>query len=183
MNAKYKISGDKGRKQLDFEPSDLVWLHLRKERLSNLRKFKLMPRADGPFKVLKKINQNAYKLDLLVDFWVSPTFNIVDLKPYLEEGDELELWMTQMQEGKDDEDINNSNTFTPTHNQISGLITRARADQLNYQVTPFLAFYSSYLDNGNVRSLLLLRNDGQEGCRVGVSVAKAQHPWTVVVRL
>jgi hypothetical protein len=30
MNAKYKISGDKGRKQLDFAPSDLVWLHLRK---------------------------------------------------------------------------------------------------------------------------------------------------------
>jgi hypothetical protein len=28
MNAKYKISGDKGRKQLDFAPGDLVWLHL-----------------------------------------------------------------------------------------------------------------------------------------------------------
>jgi hypothetical protein len=31
MNAKYKISGDKGRKQLGFAPSDLVWLYLRKE--------------------------------------------------------------------------------------------------------------------------------------------------------
>jgi hypothetical protein len=28
MNVKYKISGDKGRKQLDFEPGDLVLLHL-----------------------------------------------------------------------------------------------------------------------------------------------------------
>jgi hypothetical protein len=56
MNAKYKISGDKGRKQLYFEPGDLVWLHLRKERFPNLRKTKLMPRADGLFKVLKKIN-------------------------------------------------------------------------------------------------------------------------------
>jgi hypothetical protein len=36
MNAKYKLSGDKGRKQLDFTPSDLVWLHLRKERFPNL---------------------------------------------------------------------------------------------------------------------------------------------------
>jgi hypothetical protein len=30
MNAKHKISGDKGRKQLDFTPGDLVSLHLRK---------------------------------------------------------------------------------------------------------------------------------------------------------
>jgi hypothetical protein len=82
-NAKYKISGDKGRKQLDFEPGDLVWLHLRKERFPDLRKSKLMPRVDGPFKVLEKINENAYKLDLPADFRVSLTFNIADLKPYL----------------------------------------------------------------------------------------------------
>jgi hypothetical protein len=98
MNAKYKISGDKGRKQLDFEPGDLVWLHLGKERFPNLRKSKLMPRADGPFKVLEKLNENAYKLDLPADFGVSPTFNIADLKSYLGEEHELELRMTQMQE-------------------------------------------------------------------------------------
>jgi hypothetical protein len=40
-----------------------------------------MPRADGPFKVLEKINENAYKLDLPIYFGVSPTFNIADLKP------------------------------------------------------------------------------------------------------
>jgi hypothetical protein len=98
MNAKYKISGDKGRKQLDFEPCHLVWLHLTKERFPDLRKSKLMPRADGPFKVLEKINDNAYKLDLPVDFGVSPTFNITDLNPYLGEEDELESRTTQMQE-------------------------------------------------------------------------------------
>jgi hypothetical protein len=166
MNAKYKISGDKGRKQLDFEPGDLVWLHLRKERFPNLRKYKLMIWADGPFKVLEKINENAYKLDLPTDFGVSPTFNIADLKPYLGEEDELESRTTQMQEGEDDVDINTSDTSTPTHNQISGLITRARAHQLNNQVSSFLASYSSYLDNGNMCSILLLRNDGQEGNRV-----------------
>jgi hypothetical protein len=59
-------------------------------------------------------------------------------------------------------DINTSDTCTPTHNQISGLITRARVRQLNNQVSSFLASYSFYLDNGNVYCVLLLRNDGQE---------------------
>jgi hypothetical protein len=147
---------------LDFEPGDLVWLHLRKEWFPGLRNSKLMPRADGPFKVLEKINENAYKLDLPADFGVSPIFNIADLKPYLGEEDELESRTTQMQEGEDDSDINTSDTSTPTHNQISGLITRARARQLNNQVFSFLASYSSYLDNGNMCSILLLRNDRQE---------------------
>jgi hypothetical protein len=128
-----------------------------------LRKSKLMPRADGLFKILEKINENAYKLDLPTDFGVSPTFNIVDLKPYMGEEDGLESRTTQMQEGEDDEDINTSDTSTPTHKQISGPIIRARVCQLNYQVTSFLASYSSYLDNGNVCSLFLLRNNGQEG--------------------
>jgi hypothetical protein len=66
-------------------------------------------------------------------------------------------------------DINTSDTSIPTHNQISGLVTRARAHQLNNQVSSFLASYSSYLDNGNVYSVLLLRNDGQE--RNGVAFA------------
>jgi hypothetical protein len=67
-------------------------------------------------------------------------------------------------------DINTSDTSTPTQNQISGLITRARARQLNNQVSSFLA-YSSYLDNGNMCYVLLLRNDGQE--QNGVAFASA----------
>jgi hypothetical protein len=105
---------------LDFEPGDLVWLHLRKERFPDLRKSKLMPRADGPFKVLKKINENAYKHDLPADFGVSPTFNIADLRPYLGEEDELESRTTQMQEGEDDVDINTSDTSTPFWSDYSG---------------------------------------------------------------
>jgi hypothetical protein len=66
---------------------------LRKEHFPDLRKSKLMPRTDGPFKVLEKINKNAYKLDLPANFGVSPTFNIADLKPYLGEEDEFESRM------------------------------------------------------------------------------------------
>jgi hypothetical protein len=50
MNFKYKLAGDKGRKQLIFEHGELVWLHLRKDRFPALKNSKLMPRADGPFK-------------------------------------------------------------------------------------------------------------------------------------
>jgi len=33
---------------------------------SSKRKNKLMPRAKGPFEVLKKINDDVYKVDLLI---------------------------------------------------------------------------------------------------------------------
>ncbi|KAB8087102.1 hypothetical protein EE612_010945, partial [Oryza sativa] len=29
--ASNRLAGDKGRRELNFEPGDLVWLHLRKE--------------------------------------------------------------------------------------------------------------------------------------------------------
>ena len=105
INEKYRITGSKGRKKIKLEPGDLVWLHLRKDRFLELRKSKLMPRAAGPYKIIEKINDNAYKLELPPEFGVSPTFNIADLKPYLGEEDELESRMTQFQEGEDDEDI------------------------------------------------------------------------------
>jgi hypothetical protein len=79
MNEKYRIAASKGRKEVKLESSDLVWLHLRKERFPVLRKSKLMSRAAGPFKILAKINDKAYKLELPPEFRVSPSFNISDL--------------------------------------------------------------------------------------------------------
>ncbi|XP_074278621.1 uncharacterized protein LOC141602215 [Silene latifolia] len=63
-NAKYKEKANKHRKQPVFKEGDLVWLHLRKERFPSKRKNKLMPRADGPFKILECYGSNAYKLEL-----------------------------------------------------------------------------------------------------------------------
>jgi hypothetical protein len=125
MNAKYKLAGGKGKKNVMFESGDLVWLHLRNDRFPDLVKSKLLPRADGSFKVLENINDNAYKLELPTDFGVSPTLNIADLKPYLGVEDELELRTTQMQEGEDDEDI--SSIDTTTHAAQHGPMTIARA--------------------------------------------------------
>jgi hypothetical protein len=79
MNEKYYIAASKGRKEVKLKSGDLVWLHLRKERFPELRKSKLMSHAAGPFKILAKINDNAYNLELPPEFGISPSFNISDL--------------------------------------------------------------------------------------------------------
>jgi hypothetical protein len=79
INEKYRIANSKGRNEVKLEPGDLVWLHLRKGRFLDLRKSKPMSCADGPFKILEKINDNPYNLELPPVFGVSPTFNISDL--------------------------------------------------------------------------------------------------------
>jgi hypothetical protein len=104
MNEKYRVAGSEGRKELKLDPGDLVWLHLRKERFPETLKSKLITRAAGPYKIIDKINDNAYKLELPPEFGVNPTFNIADLTPYLG-GDELESRTTLFQEGEDDDDI------------------------------------------------------------------------------
>ena len=149
-NAKNQVAGSKGRKLVTFEPGDTVWLHLRKDRFPTLRRSKLMPRAAGPFKVLTKINDNAYILDLPVEFGVSTSFNVADLKPYAGEDEELPSRTTSVQEGEDDADINtNTSTSTPAAPSPAqapplppGPVTRARARELNY--------------------IMLLKNEGPE---------------------
>ena len=76
---KYAELVNKRRKTLLFDEGDWVWLHFRKDRFPTLRKSKFMPRGDGPFQVLKRINDNAYELDMPGTFLGSHTFNISDL--------------------------------------------------------------------------------------------------------
>ena len=59
----YAKQANKGRRHVVYEPGDWVWVHKRKERFPAQRQSKLLPRGDGPFQVLKRINNNAYKLD------------------------------------------------------------------------------------------------------------------------
>ena len=78
-NEQYAAQANKGRKKVIFEPGDWVWVHMRKERFPSKRKSKLHPRGDGPFQVLEKINDNAYKVDIPGEYQVSATFNVSDL--------------------------------------------------------------------------------------------------------
>jgi len=84
-NLSYAAQANKHRRPRVFQPGDLVWIHLRKERFPAQRKTKLMPRADGPFEVLEPINDNAYKVDLPGDYGVSATFNVTDLSLHLDD--------------------------------------------------------------------------------------------------
>ncbi|GJY22596.1 reverse transcriptase domain-containing protein, partial [Tanacetum coccineum] len=55
------------------------------ERFPSGRYGKLQDRADGPFRVLRRINDNAYKIDLPGNYGVSATFNVADLAPYTDD--------------------------------------------------------------------------------------------------
>jgi hypothetical protein len=84
----YATQANKGHRKLVFELGDWVWLHMRKERFPAKRRSKLLPRGDGPFQVLERINDNAYKLDLPSEYNVSATFNVTDLSRF-DVGDDL----------------------------------------------------------------------------------------------
>jgi len=90
-------------KEVVLEPGDWVWVHMRKERFSKQRKSKLQPRGDGPFQVLERINDNAYKIDIPSGYGVSSSFNIVDLTPFVVGDDSEHLRANAFQEGGNDE--------------------------------------------------------------------------------
>jgi len=89
FNEHNKIQANKHRRDVQFKPGDLVWIHLRNERFLSKRRSKLLPRSNGPSEVLEKINPSAYKVDLLGEYGVSATFNVADLRLYLDEDDDL----------------------------------------------------------------------------------------------
>jgi len=97
---------NKGKRDMVFEEGDWVWLHLRKDRFPNQRKSKLSLRGDGPFQVLKRINNNAYQIDLPEEYGVHTTFNVMDLTPFAgsedEEVEACDLRTNPLQEGGDD---------------------------------------------------------------------------------
>jgi ribosomal protein L21E len=74
---KYAKQANKGRKMVTFELGDLVWIHISKVRFPSKRKSKLMPRADGPFRIIEKVNDNSYKVDLPGDFLVITTYQLL----------------------------------------------------------------------------------------------------------
>ncbi|XP_057994064.1 uncharacterized protein LOC131174514 [Hevea brasiliensis] len=121
VNERRAAQANKRRKKMVFQPGDLVWVHLRKERFPTQRKSKLQPRSDGPFEVLERINDNAYKINLPGEYGVSVTFNVTDLAPFYADDDNSRT--NSFEEGEDDEE-----PVAPIPHQ--GPITRVMAKKL-----------------------------------------------------
>ncbi|RDY01832.1 hypothetical protein CR513_14797, partial [Mucuna pruriens] len=82
-----------------------------KDRFPHIKKSKLLSRRDGLFKILRKINENAYKVDITPNFGGSTTFNVIDLTP-------CDTGANSLQEGLDD-------AYTKrTYPTLEGPITR-----------------------------------------------------------
>jgi len=96
------------------------------ERVRVHRRTKLHPWGDGPFQILEKINDNAYKVDLSGEYNVSATFNVSDLSPY-DAGDDSRL--NPFKERGNDGSHGRPNLKDPL--QVpDGPITRSRAKKI-----------------------------------------------------
>ena len=102
-----------------------------KERFPNIRKSKLSPQGDGPFQMIKKINNNAYQLDLPAEYGVHPTFNITDLDPFVgifdEKDNRQDLRANPLQGGGDDVTPTSPSSSASTSPSLhQGPITRSK---------------------------------------------------------
>jgi hypothetical protein len=122
-----------------FEEGDLVWIHLSKDRFPHEQNSKLKPRSDGPFKVLKRINDNAYVINIPTSkYLVSNTFNINDLSPFCGEMVNEESSSTLSQEGGDDTGWPSDTSASRPPSPPQGPMTRARAKALHDKVNLLL---------------------------------------------
>jgi hypothetical protein len=76
-------------------------VHLSKERFPPGRHAKIKQHGDGPFRIVKCMSDNAYKVGLSVNYGASATFNVEDLTPYFED-DVPNLCVSSFQPRKND---------------------------------------------------------------------------------
>ena len=84
-----KKYADRDYRPLDFQFGDKVLLKLTPQiwkKINNkTRQRGLIPKYDGPFEVIKRVGQVAYKLKLPERLKFHPTFHVSFLKPYHED--------------------------------------------------------------------------------------------------
>lgn len=112
-----------------FKEGNLVWLHLRKDIFPTLRRNKLYRRVAGPFKIIQKIGEHPYQLDLRAEYGIATTFNMGDLAIYQgEEAGQQELKTILSKEGGGDPNIG---TCDHAQTQDSTNLTNSSSSNLN----------------------------------------------------
>jgi hypothetical protein len=79
--AKYKTRYGKHHVDHSFQVGDEAWLYISKERLKEEDK-KPIPIRYGPFKILEKIGNNTFHLDLPPYMQMYAVFNVENLRLY-----------------------------------------------------------------------------------------------------
>ncbi|KAL4348832.1 hypothetical protein GQ457_17G008640 [Hibiscus cannabinus] len=162
----YERQENKGRKRVTFEVGDWVWVHFQKEHFPAQRSSKLLPRGDGPFQVVAKVNENAYKLDLPGEYNVSATFNVSDLTPF---DDPSDLRTNPSQEGGDDVSTSSSAHVVDPKVLPQGPVTRSKAKQFREALSLTCAKLLDSFDNLT----------GERTCAQGLKLSSVES-WELV---
>ncbi len=80
VHKRYKDFVDKSRQEVKFQEGDEVWLNIKNFRLLESLNHKFLGPYAGPFKMLEKKFSDTYKLELLENLRVHPTFHVSLLK-------------------------------------------------------------------------------------------------------
>lgn len=78
-----KRYADKNRRPMSYEVGDSVWVQTKHINLPVNNTSKLKHKYMGPFKIIRKINENAYELKLPATSKVHPVFNVSRLRRFV----------------------------------------------------------------------------------------------------
>jgi len=153
-NESFARQANKGHKKVVFQSGDWVWVHMRNERFSEQRKSKLQPRGDGPFYVLERINENAYKNELPGEYNVSTTFNVSDLTLF-DVNEEADLRTNPFEEGETDEDMAMTKGKEPLEG-LGGPMPRARTKKAKEALQQVLSMLFEFRPKLQVEKLQIV---------------------------